>query len=199
MNSAVEELIRKKTEEDKEKCLAQIENALETLPELHKGVSEYELRKTYYPNIYKVMNIIKDYYDNDDILDEFDTDEQFQNIKRRGCWELDSYVENELEYKENSMNKEFQEELDEIDTDVCHKLEDMSPDEWWETVARTWGICSPMDTERMKRGIAKMIEKLNKSNYQTGWRRIAGAFFKKFDKENDTEEKITDDRQKEIV
>lgn len=191
--ATTEELIQRKTDADKQACLDAIENAFSTLAEMHKDENYYTRRKNYFPSLYYVMQIIKEYYDTDDILDEFDTDDEFQNLKRRGSWELDSYVQDELDHKENQMEEQFQEEIDAIDTDVCHMLENMTPDEWWETVARVWGICSPMDSERMKQGMAKMIDKLNRSNYQTHWRRIAGAFFRKEKDYDSTEKDNTDD------
>ena len=197
--ATTEELIQRKTDADKQACLDAIENAFSTLAEMHKDENYYTRQKNYFPSLYYVMQIIKEYYDTDDILDEFDTDDEFQNLTRRGSWELDSYVQDELDHKENQMEEQFQEEIDAIDTDVCHMLENMTPDEWWETVARVWGICSPMDPERMKQGIAKMIDKLNRSNYQTHWRRIAGAFFRKGKDYDSTEKDNTDDRQKEVV
>lgn len=188
--STYDELLEKKIKQDKDDCVEKIEDALETLRAIHKKENEYESTKRmrYFPRINRIMDIIKEYYPEDDILDTFDTDDEFNNLKRRGSWELDSYVDDEVTAKENSLREEFEDELDAIDTDICHQIEDMTPDEWWETVAKVFGICSPMDTERMKHGIAKMIEKLNKSNYQTEWRRIAAAFFRKC-KDYDEEER----------
>lgn len=77
------------------------------------------------------------------------------------------------------MRAEFEEKLDAMDTDIRHQIDKMTPDELWNLIADVYGVCSPYDYERMKYGIAKFIEKLNKSNYQTNWRRIAAAFFRK--------------------
>lgn len=187
--STYEDLLAEKIQKDKDDCIEKIEDALETIRVIHKNDNESasSKRMRYFPRLSRIMDIIKEYYPTEDILDELDTDDMFYHIKQHNCWELDNYVEDELSDQENKLRAEFEEELDAIDTDVCHKIEDMTPDEWWETVARVFGICSPMDSERMKTGIAKMMEKLNKSNYQTEWRRIAAAFYRKckdYDKEN---------------
>lgn len=181
MSKSEEELIDSKIKQDKEDCLQKIEDALETLRAIHKKENEYvsTKRMRYFPKIERLMDIIKEYYSNSDILDTFETDYLFWIVKERGSWELDDYVEKELQYKENSLRAEFEEELDTMDTDVRHQIDKMTPDELWNLIADVYGICSPYDYERMKHGIAKFIEKLNKSNYQTNWRRIAAAFFRK--------------------
>ena len=180
MSKSEEELIDSKINQDKEDCLQKIEDALETLRAIHKKENEYASTKWYYfPKIERLMGIIKEYYSDSDILNTFETDDLFWIVKERGSWELDDYVEKELQYKENSLRAEFEDELDAMDTDVRHQIDKMTPDELWNLIADVYGICSPYDYERMKHGIAKFIEKLNQSNYQTNWRRIAAAFFRK--------------------
>ena len=181
MSKSEEELIDSKINQDKEDCLQKIEDALETLRAIHKKENEYASTKRmrYFPRIERLMSIIKEYYSDSDILNTFETDDLFWIVKERGSWELDDYVEKELQYKENSLRAEFEDELDAIDTDVRHQIDKMTPDELWNLIADVYGICSPYDYERMKHGIAKFIEKLNQSNYQTNWRRIAAAFFRK--------------------
>ena len=131
--STPEELLRDKIQNDKDECVEKIEDALETLRTIHKNDNESPsvIRMRYFPRLNRIIDIIKEYYPTDDILDELDTDDMFYHIKTHSCWELDNYVEDELSDQEDRLRKEFEEEIDAIDTDVCHQIEDMTPDEWW--------------------------------------------------------------------
>ena len=150
------------TDYDKERCINTIDSALEKMTEGLSDVEKTSNVKDVLPSIDDVMEVIKKYYEDDDILNTFKCYELFDFVD--GTWVMDEHDE--------KIRREYEYDLDEEDADIeedekrsiLDVLENGSPDELWSLLA-DYGMCSNYDYEGIKRAFEKLVEKLKKSNY----------------------------------
>ena len=150
------------TDYDKESCIKTIDSALEKMTEGLSDVDKISNVKDVLPSIDDVMEVIKKYYEDDDILNTFKYYELFDFVD--GTWVMDEHDE--------KIRSEYEYDLDEEDADIeedekrsiLDVLENGTADELWSLLA-DYGMCSNYDYEGIKRAFEKLVEKLKKSNY----------------------------------
>ena len=149
------------TDYDKESCIKTIDSALEKMTEGLSDVDKISNVKDVLPSIDDVMEVIKKYYEDDDILNTFKYYELFDFVD--GTWVMDEHDE--------KIRSEYEYDLDEEDADIEEEekrsildvLENGSPDELWSLLA-DYGMCSNYDYKGIKRAFEKLVEKLKKAS-----------------------------------
>ena len=150
------------TDYDKERCINTIDYALEKMTEGLSDIDNMLNVKDVLPSISDVMEVIKKYYEDDDILDTFKVWKLFDFVE--GTWEMDEHdakIRSEYEYDLNEAVADMEEEEKRSILDV---LENGTADGLWSLLA-DYGMCSNYDYEGIKRAFEKLVEKLKKSNY----------------------------------
>ena len=155
---------------DDERIIATIDESLKKIVDnisLLKYISWQQLIKPYLPDIESIMNVIKKYYENRDILDTFENEELFDIVQN--SLEMDEHDEQ----IKNEAIAEFENECDcseceyyincETDTEILKKM-DASPDELWKLFAE-YGNCGNYDYDGIRKSVFEIIKKLNCSSY----------------------------------
>ena len=137
---------------DKERCVNTIDSALEKISNV----------KDVLPSIDDVMEVIKKYYEDDDILNTFKYWELFDFVD--GTWVMDEHDEKIRSEYEDDLNEEDADIEEDEKRSILDVLENGHPDELWSLLA-DYGMCSNYDYEGIKRAFEKLVEKLKKSNY----------------------------------
>jgi hypothetical protein len=150
------------TDYDEERCIDTIDSALEKMTEGLSDADKMLNIKDVLPPISDVMEVIKKYYEDDDILDTFDSWKVFDFVE--DSWEMDEHNEKIRSEYEHDLNEEVADIEEEEKRSILDVLENGSPDELWSLLA-DYGMCSNYDYEGIKRAFEKLVEKLKNSNY----------------------------------
>ena len=147
---------------DKERCINTIDSALEKMTEGLSDVDKMSNIKDVLPSISDVMEVIKKYYEDDDILNTFEDWKLFDFVD--GTWVMDEHDEKIRSEYEQDLNEEVADIEEEEKRTFLDVLENGYPDELWSLLA-DYGMCSNYDYEGIKRAFKKLVEKLKKSSY----------------------------------
>jgi len=150
------------TDYDEERCIDTIDSALEKMTEGLSDVDKMVNIKDVLPSISDVIEVIKKYYEDDDILDTFEDWKLFDFVE--GTWEMDEHDSKIRSEYEHDLNEAVADMEEEEKRSILDVLENGSPDELWSLLA-DYGMCSNYDYEGIKRAFKKLVEKLKKSNY----------------------------------
>lgn len=146
---------------DKERCVSTIDSALDKMSEGLSGVDKMSNVKDVLPSISDVMEVIKKYYEDDDILDTFEDWKLFDFVE--GTLEMDEHDEKIRSEYVHDLNEEVA-YIEEEKRNILYVLENGSSDELWSLLA-DYGMCSNYEYEGIKRALGKFVEKLKKSSY----------------------------------
>ena len=148
---------------EKEDCLKIIKDALDEVFKEH-GNDYLSGKGDTVPTTYELMKVIREHYDDDDLLDEFDEDDMLDHVDAGSSWGT-RRIEERLR---KEYDEELQEEIDALNTEekrsILDVLENGTPDEVWSLIA-DYGMCGNYDYAGVRRALFKLIEKLQKSNY----------------------------------
>ena len=149
---------------EQEQCIEEIRAAFERIEDNNENVRLSELKMHHLPQVQEVMDIIKDYYDKDEILgiECFSEDDLMYQLEN--SWTLDSHDSDIREKCENEYLERLEEELDAIDFDFQRNFESKTPDELWETIANK-GMCGYYDYDKIEKSLREFVQDVQKSNY----------------------------------
>ena len=147
---------------EKEDCLKIIKDALDEVFKEH-GNDYLSGKGDTVPTTYELMKVIREHYEDDDLLDEFDEDDMLDHVDAGSSWGT-RRIEERLR---KEYDEELQEEIDALNMEEKRSILDVldsTPDEVWSLIA-DYGMCGNYDYVGVRRALFKLIEKLQKSNY----------------------------------
>jgi hypothetical protein len=148
---------------EKEDCLKIIKDALDEVFKEH-GNDYLSGKGDTVPTTYELMKVIREHYDDDDLLDEFDDDDMIDHVDAGSSWGTRRIEERIRKEYDEELREEIEAMEQEEKRSILDVLENGSPDEVWSLIA-DYGMCGNYDYAGVRRALFKLIEKLQRSNY----------------------------------
>lgn len=148
---------------EKEECLKIIKNALDKVFEEH-GKDYLKGKNDTVPTTYELMKVIREHYDDCDLLDEFDDDDMLDHVDAGSSWGTRRIEERIRKEYDEELREEIEALNQEEKRSILDVLENGHPDEVWSLMA-DYGMCSNYDYDNIRRALFKLIDKLQRSNY----------------------------------